>query len=60
MAENLSLKSFADEQDALNIVIETINTKINRGEKFAVTVEEWLHAARPTHPVGSFQTEDDP
>ena len=60
MWQKLITQSFADEQDALNIVIETINTKINRGESFAVTVEEWLHAARPTHPVGSFQTEDDP
>lgn len=32
MWQKLITQSFADEQDALNIVIETINTKINRGE----------------------------
>ena len=30
--QKLINQGFADEQDALNIVIETINTKINRGE----------------------------
>lgn len=30
--QKLINQSFTDEQDALNIVIETINTKINRGE----------------------------
>lgn len=32
MWQKLITQSFVDEQDALNIVIETINTKINRGE----------------------------
>lgn len=32
MWQKLITQSFADEQDALNIAIETINTKINRGE----------------------------
>ena len=58
MAETYN-QGFADEQDALNIVIETINTKINRGESLLSLLKNGFMLQGRRIRIGGFQTGDD-